>query len=107
MIIRFGGVSRYSSKATRGRVRSAKALRAKFTETRSVFSRQPSQCDVSSHRFYDAIAAMLQALLDPAAYFEAVTMAMPHGPSPTLMRRNSFRDFTSTTETSLDAPFAV
>src|SRR6266513_3703619 len=35
------------------------------------------------------------------------TDAMPQGPSPTLMRRSSLRDFTSTTETSFDAPFAV
>src|SRR5882724_944762 len=40
-------------------------------------------------------------------YFAAFTIAMPHGPSPTLIRRNSLRDFTSTTETSFDAPFAV
>jgi hypothetical protein len=40
-------------------------------------------------------------------YFAAFTAAIPHGPSPTLIRRNSLRDFTSTTETSFDAPFAV
>src|SRR5207248_2495070 len=40
-------------------------------------------------------------------YFAAFTIAIPHGPSPTLMRRNSFRDFTSTTDTSFEAPFAV
>src|SRR5437867_6442286 len=33
--------------------------------------------------------------------------AMPQGPSPTLIRRNSLRDFTSTRETSFEAPFAV
>src|SRR5439155_17205930 len=40
-------------------------------------------------------------------YLAPLTIAMPQGPSPTLMRRNSLRDFTSTTETSFDAPFAV
>src|SRR6266403_295891 len=35
------------------------------------------------------------------------TDAIPQGPSPTLMRRSSLRDFTSTTETSFDAPLAV
>jgi len=34
-------------------------------------------------------------------------VVIPHGPSPTLMRRSSLRDFISTTETSFDAPFAV
>jgi hypothetical protein len=32
---------------------------------------------------------------------------MPQGPSPTLMRPSSLRNFTSITETSFDAPFAV
>src|SRR5206468_9374428 len=40
-------------------------------------------------------------------YFAAFTTAIPQGPSPTLIRRSSLRDFTSTTETSFDAPFAV
>jgi hypothetical protein len=40
-------------------------------------------------------------------YFAAGTMAMPHGPLPTLIRFNSLRAFTSTTDTSSDAPFAV
>src|SRR5215216_2670982 len=41
------------------------------------------------------------------SYLAALTIAMPHGPSPTLMRCNSRRDFKSTTETSFEAPFAV
>src|SRR2546423_9741491 len=36
-------------------------------------------------------------------YFAALTIAIPQGPSPTLMRRISLRDFKSTTETSFDA----
>src|SRR6266513_5581704 len=35
------------------------------------------------------------------------TIVIPHGPSPALTRPSSLRDFTSTTETSFDAPFAV
>ncbi len=40
-------------------------------------------------------------------YFAALTMAIPHGPLPTLMRFNSLRIFRSTTDTSSEAPFAV
>ena len=47
-----------------------------------------------------------RAVLGPA-YFAALTIAIPQGPSPTLMRRSSLRDFRSTTETSFDAPLAV
>ena len=42
-----------------------------------------------------------------AFHFAALTMAIPHGPSSTLIRRSSLRDLRSTTETSFDAPFAV
>jgi hypothetical protein len=43
----------------------------------------------------------------PKIYFAGFTIAMPHGPLPTLTRFNSLRAFTSTTDTSSDAPFAV
>jgi hypothetical protein len=52
-------------------------------------------------------ASLYYAMKSRRAYFAALTIAMPHGPSPTLIRRNSLRDFTSITETSFDAPFAV
>jgi hypothetical protein len=45
--------------------------------------------------------------IDRPNYFVALTIATPHGPSPTSIRRNSLRDFTSTAETPFDAPFAV
>jgi hypothetical protein len=45
--------------------------------------------------------------LDRGVYLAALTTAMPHGPSSTFIRRSSLRDFTSTTETSFEAPFAV
>jgi hypothetical protein len=39
-------------KATRGRVRTPKALRAKSTRNAGAVLRKLSECDASSHRFY-------------------------------------------------------
>jgi hypothetical protein len=89
-----------------GVARSPKALRAKWPQTLLLFRVALGGRGVLAS-LYHTIAAILHAWLDAAAYFAALTIAIPQGPSPTLIRRNSLRDFTSTTETSFDAPFAV
>ena len=64
----------------------------------------------ASERCARVVAGALSALLlsaDDSGRYNAGPTATPQGPSPTLIRFSSLRALTSTTDTSLLAPFAV
>src|SRR5256885_15951703 len=93
------------------------SLRARWTRPRGHFDRRETQRKQTASRASCVNVIRITSVGEQRTTAWAVvhyslsrysfeTDAMPQGPSPTLMRRSSLRDFTSTTETSVDAPLA-
>src|SRR6266545_480088 len=94
------------------------SLRVRWTKPRWHFARRvtprkQTACRASCANVIRITSAGEQRRMAWAAFhyglnrYSLGTDAMLQGPSPTLMRFSSLRDFRSTTETSFDAPLAV